>query len=169
MLIPFNKMPDHARVWIYQTDRILTDAEVQYIQQVLDFQINNWAAHGAALVGAATVLHKRFVIVSVDEMHNQASGCSIDASTNWLKNLGAEMNLNFFDRSIAYLQGDEIKTVEMLKIKPLITEEIITPNTLIFNNLVPNIGEFKKAWNVLAGDSWMKRYFQLNVARESFP
>ena len=160
MLIPFNKMPDHARVWVYQTDRNLSDAEVQYIQQTLDFQINNWAAHGAALVGAATVLHKRFVVVSVDENHNQASGCSIDASTNWLKNLGAEMNLNFFDRSVAYVQADEIKTVEMLKIKPLVAEGILTPDTLIFNNLVPNVGEFKQAWNVSAGESWMKRYFQ---------
>jgi hypothetical protein len=164
MLIHFNKMPDHARVWVYQTDRNLSDAEVQYIQQTLDFQINNWAAHGAALVGAATVLHKRFVVVSVDENHNQASGCSIDASTNWLKNLGTEMNLNFFDRSVAYIQGDEIKTVEMLKIKPLVSEGILTPDTLIFNNLVPNIGEFNKAWNVSAGDSWMKRYFQGEVA-----
>ena len=160
MLIPFNKMPDYARVWVYQTDRNLSDAEVQYIQQTLDFQINNWAAHGAALVGTAKVLHKRFVIVSVDENHNQASGCSIDASTNWLKNLGAELNLNFFDRSVAYVQADEIKTVEMLKIKALVAEGILTPDTLIFNNLVPNMGEFRKAWNVSAGESWMKRYFQ---------
>ena len=77
MLIPFNKMPDHARVWVYQADRNLSDAEVQYINQTLDAQINNWAAHGAALVGAATILHKRFVVVSVDENHNQVSGCSM--------------------------------------------------------------------------------------------
>lgn len=160
MLIPFDKMPDYARVWVYQADRNLSDAEVQYIQQTLDFQVNNWAAHGAALVGAATILHKRFVIVGVDESHNQVSGCSIDASTNWLKNLGAKMNLNFFDRSVAYLQSDEIKTAEMLKIKTLVAEEIITPDTLIFNNLVSNMGEFKKTWNVSAGESWMKRYFQ---------
>ena len=70
------------------------------------------------------------------------------------------MSLNFFDRSIAYLQDDEIKTVEMLKIKALVAQGVLTPNTLIFNNLVPNIGEFNQAWNVLAGDSWMKRYFQ---------
>ena len=164
MLVPFNKMPDCARVWVYQADRDLSDAEVQYVQQTLDNQVNNWAAHGAALAGAATILHKRFVIVTVDENHNQVSGCSIDASTNWLKNLGAEMNLNFFDRSVAYIQNAEIKVVEMLKIKTLVSEGIITPNTLIFNNLVPNMGEFKNAWNVSAGESWMKRYFKTAVA-----
>jgi hypothetical protein len=161
MLIPFNKMPEHARVWVYQADRNLGDTDVQHIQQTLDFQINNWAAHGAALVGAALVLHNRFVVVAVDENHNQVSGCSIDASTNWLKNLGAEMNLNFFDRSVAFVQNDEIKTVEMLKIKALVAEGILSPETLIFNNLVANIGEFKQNWQIPAINSWMKRYFQL--------
>ncbi len=164
MLFPFDKMPDSARVWVYQADRKLSDAEVQYIQQNLEAQINNWAAHGAALVGASTVLHNRFVIVSVDESHNHASGCSIDASTNWLKNLGSEMNINFFDRSIAYIQGNEIKTVEMLKIKALVAEGILVHDTQIFNNLVPNLGEFRKSWNITAINSWMKRYFQIAVA-----
>jgi hypothetical protein len=160
MLISFDKMPDYARVWVYQTHRSLSDSEVQNIQQVLENQLTNWAAHGAALVGSVQVLHNRFVVVSVDENQNQASGCSIDASTRWLKDLGAEMTLDFFDRSVAFIHNNEIKTVEMLKIKGLVSEEILTPDTLIFNNLVPNIREFKTAWNIKASDSWMKRYFQ---------
>lgn len=164
MLIPFDKMPDYARVWVYQANKNLSEAEVNYIQQNLENQVNQWAAHGAALVGSVQVLHNRFVIVAVDEMHNQASGCSIDASTRWLKDLGAEMNIDFFDRSIAFVDDDEIKTVEMLKIKPFVAEGILTPDTLIFNNLVPNIGEFKNAWQVSATHSWMKRYFQTATA-----
>ena len=160
MLIPFHKMPDYARVWVYQTNKNLTDSEVQTIQQVLENQINNWAAHGASLAGSVQVLHNRFVIVAVDEMQNQASGCSIDASTRWLKDLGAEMNLDFFDRSVTFLQNDELKMTEIGKIKSLVYEEILTPDTVIFNNLVPNIQEFKSNWYVKASDSWMKRYFQ---------
>jgi hypothetical protein len=160
MLIPFNKMPDYARVWVYQSNKNLSDSEVQTIQQVLENQINNWAAHGASLAGSVQVLHNRFVIVAVDEMQNQASGCSIDASTRWLKDLGAEMNLDFFDRSVAFLQNGELQTVEIGKIKSLVTEDILTSETLIFNNLVPNIQAFKNNWNVKASDSWMKRYFQ---------
>jgi hypothetical protein len=160
MLISFHKMPDYARVWVYQANKSLSDSEVQTIQQVLENQINNWAAHGASLAGSVQVLHNRFVIVAVDEMQNQASGCSIDASTRWLKDLGAEMNLDFFDRSVAFLQNGELKTVEIVKIKTLVAEDILTPETLIFSNLVPNIQEFKNNWNVKASDSWMKRYFQ---------
>ena len=160
MLIPFHKMPIYARVWVYQANKNLTDSEVQTIQQVLENQINNWAAHGASLAGSLQVLHNRFVIVAVDEMQNQASGCSIDASTRWLKDLGAEMNIDFFDRSVAFIQNNELQTAEIGKIKSLVSEEILTPDTLIFNNLVPNIQEFKNNWKVKASESWMKKYFQ---------
>ncbi len=160
MFIPFEKLPDYARVWVYQADKALNNAEQNHIQQVLEEQINQWAAHGVPLVGSVQVLLNRFIVVAVDEVQNQASGCSIDASTRWLKELGAAMNLNFFDRSVAYVDGDEIKMVEMLKIKPLVAEGIIQADTIIFNNVVPNIGEFKKNWQVAASASWMKRYFQ---------
>lgn len=153
-------MPNYARVWVYQANKNLTDSEVQIIQQILENQIDNWAAHGADLAGSVQVLHNRFVVVSVDEMQNQASGCSIDASTRWLKDLGAELNIDFFDRSVAFLQNDELQTVEINKIKLLVTDDILTSNTLIFNNLVSNIKEFKDNWTVKASDSWMKRYFQ---------
>jgi hypothetical protein len=160
MLIPFNNMPDHARIWVYQANKNLSETEVNFIQQNLENQVNQWAAHGADLMGAVQVLHNRFVIVAVDENHNHASGCSIDASTRWLKDLGADMNIDFFNRSIAFVNNGEIQTVEMLKIKALVSEGILTPDTLIFNNLVPNIGDFKNAWQVSASNSWMKRYFQ---------
>lgn len=160
MLIPFNRMPDYARVWVYQANRNLTDLEVNTIQQILENQINTWAAHGADLTGSVQVLHNRFIIIAVDEMQNQASGCSIDASTRWLKELGLEMNLDFFDRSVGFIYHEMLKTTEIAKIKSLVTEGILTPDTLIFNNLISNIQEFKSNWNIKASESWMKRYFQ---------
>lgn len=160
MLIPFDNMPDHARVWVYQTNKNLTDLEVHNVEQFLKNQINAWAAHGADLAGSVQVLYNRFVIVTVDEMQNQVSGCSIDASTRWLKDLGAELTIDFFDRSVAFLKNNELQTAEIGKIKSLVTDEILTPETLIFNNLVSNIQEFKNNWNVKASDCWMKRYFQ---------
>ena len=160
MFIPFEKMPDYARVWVYQTDKNLNDAEFIYVLETLEAQVNQWAAHGVPLVGSVKILHNRFIVVAVDEAQNQASGCSIDASTRWLKELSAEMNINFFDRSIVFIHQDALHSVEMLKIKSLVAEGIIHPDTLIFNNLVANIGEFKNNWQVSAAQSWMKRYFQ---------
>ena len=160
MLVPFHTQPAQARVWVYQSSRNLTDSEVQKVNQILDYQLQNWAAHGAALSGAVCVLHHRFVIVSVDGSQNMPSGCSIDASTHWLKQIGQQMNLDFFDRSITYLDlNNELQSIEVNKAKKAISEELITPNTLIFNNLVQNIEELNTQWQLPAQESWLKRFF----------
>jgi hypothetical protein len=163
MLIPFNTMPENARVWVYQANRNLVKAESVHIQQILEDQIGDWAAHGAGLTGAIKVFFNRFVVIALDEHQNAASGCSIDASTHWLKELGAEMSLNFFDRAITFWHNDELKSVEMLHIKSLVADEVLNPDTLIFNNLVANISDMKTQWQTKASESWMKRYFKVEV------
>jgi hypothetical protein len=159
MLFPIEKMPDTARVWVYQANRRLTDTEYSSIQSLLSEQVRNWAAHGAPLAGAYTILYNRFVVIAVDENINSTSGCSIDASTGWLKAIGANMNIDFFDRSIAYLNENEMKSIDFLSLKKAVLEGNIQPNTLIFNNLVSSYGEFKNGWQIKAVDSWLKKYF----------
>ena len=157
----FHQLPPHARIWVYQANRNLAEIEVSYIQENLEKQVDNWAAHGAPLLASVKVFYDRFVVVGLDENQNAASGCSIDASTHWLKDLGAELGIDFFNRSILFWQNEALKSVEMLQIKALVAEEIINPETLIFNNLVSNFREFQSNWQVKAGDSWMKRYFKV--------
>jgi hypothetical protein len=159
MYIPFENMPDSARVWVYQASRNLSDSEVQAVQAQLEEQVNLWAAHGSPLSGSVLVAYNRMVVVAVDEAQNAASGCSIDASTRWLKELSAEMSLDFFNRAITFWQNDTLKEAEMLQLKSMVATGEITPETLIFNNLVATISELKSNWQIPAASSWMKRYF----------
>jgi hypothetical protein len=160
MHIAFQDQPDHARVWIYQANRDLELDEAQKINQILVHQLDSWAAHGAPLSGSVLILHNRFVVVAVDPTQNMPSGCSIDASTHWLKQIGEHFKIDFFDRSIGYLDtNNQLQTIEATKAKTAILDETIKPNTLIFNNLVQDIETFKSQWQVQAQDSWMKRFF----------
>lgn len=164
MLLDFDQQPDHARVWIYQSNRPLTDAEVAFVQTFLEAQTTQWAAHGQPLAGSVRVLHHRFVVVAVDETQALPSGCSIDASTRWLKDLGAEMHLDFFDRSVAFLQNDAVQTLPISMVKKAVAEGRLTPETTVFNTLVPTLGEFRKSWQVPAAESWLGRFFQKQTA-----
>lgn len=159
MKIPFENMPAYAKIWVYQTDKNLTRHESETIEASLNEQVNEWAAHGAPLMGAFKILHNRFVIIAVDETYNGTSGCSIDASTNWLKMLGQNLNINFFDRSIAYLSTDDLKTVDFLKVKNEIAQGNINSETIIFNNLVNTISDYQQNWKIKAEDSWLKKHF----------
>jgi hypothetical protein len=165
MWMPFSELPDAARIWLYQTDRPLTDSEIPYVQQVLDEQVARWAAHGQPLTGSARVLHGRFVVLAVDETQHGPSGCSIDASTHWFKELGAQLGLSFFDRSVAYLdEAGTVRTLPVAGVKAAVAAGEIRPDTLVFNPLVPTLGAWKQDGQVPAAKSWLKRYFQPQTA-----
>ncbi|CCH56529.1 hypothetical protein BN8_05874 [Fibrisoma limi BUZ 3] len=169
MWIDFNKLPDQARVWVYQANRPLSDDEVSETQQALQSALAQWAAHGQPLLASAKVVANRFVVVAVDEGYNLPSGCSIDSSVRTLQAIGQQVSHNngpvdFFDRSAALQTADgTVQAVSLPDIKGAVTAGSLTPNTLVYNTLVKTKAEFEANWTIRAADSWLKRYFK-NVA-----
>jgi hypothetical protein len=166
MYIDFDKIPQDARIWAYQSNRQLTDNEANTIESYLKPAINQWAAHGASLLASAKVLHNRFVIIALDQNMNAASGCSIDASTHWFKELGEALNVDFFDRSQAYFDGDEIKTFSVFQYKKAVESELISAETIIFNNTTLSVlGDLSSKWQIKAIDvPTLKRFFVKTLA-----
>lgn len=156
-MIPMNEMPDHSRVWVYQSDRKFSDEEVVKIEQLLtDFINNNWTSHGTVLKASGAVLYNRFVIIMVDETSVKASGCSIDKSVAFIKQLEKIFNCDFFNRlKIAYMEGENVKSFNFNEKEDLISKGEISSNTIIFNNLVQNKAEFITNWRIKISDSWL--------------
>ena len=161
MYIDFDKIPQDARIWVYQSNRQLTDNEANTIESYLKPAVNQWAAHGASLLASAKVLHNQFVIIALDQSFNEASGCSIDASTRWFKELGEALNVDFFDRSQAYLDGNEIKTFSVFQSKKSVESGLISPDTIIFNNItLSTVGDLSSKWQIKAIDApTLRRFF----------
>jgi len=166
MYVDFDKIPQDARIWVYQANRQLTDAEANTIENYLKPAVNQWVAHGASLLASAKVLHNRFVIIALDQNMNAASGCSIDASTRWFKELGDTLNIDFFDRSQAYLDGNEIKTFSVFQYKKAVESGIVSPDTIIFNNItLSTLSDISEKWQIKAIDApTLKRFFVNTLA-----
>lgn len=161
MYIPFDEINFDARLWIYQANRTLTDQEVSLLTQTLTASLDGWAAHGHQLLSSVKVFHHRFVIIAVDESVELPSGCSIDTSTHWLQELGGRLHVDFFDRSVVYLNGaGEIQTVPVSGVKQAVADEEICSGTLVFDNLVVTKAQWMKRWKVPADQTWIKRYFK---------
>ncbi|MFN4234992.1 MAG: ABC transporter ATPase [Bacteroidia bacterium] len=155
-MIPINEMPDHSRVWIYQSDRKFSDDEVAAIEQKLADFISNWASHGTPLKASGAVLYNRFLIILADEDSVKASGCSIDKSVAFVKQLEKELKCDFFNRLlIAYKSGDEIKTFHFAEKDELISQGKINDNTIIFNNLIQNKADLLSNWQQRLSESWL--------------
>jgi hypothetical protein len=161
MYIRFDEIDFDARLWIYQANRALTDHEVSLVSQTLEAALDGWEAHNHPLLASGKVYHNRFVIIAVDESREMPSGCSIDKSVHWLQELGQRLSVDFFDRSVAYVDASgQVSTLPVADVKQAIANEIIVSSTPVFDNLVATKAQWMKRWKVPADRSWMKRFFK---------
>lgn len=125
--------------------------------QVQDFA-QQWISHNRQLRAHGDVLHNRFVVLMVDESQAGASGCSIDKSVYFLKNLQAQYDVDLFDRmQFSYLDGDQVMTVSREEFAKLYSEEKINNDTPVFDTLVNTKGDYEAEFVKPLGKSWHKR------------
>lgn len=153
----------HSRVWIFQADRFLTANDKNVIEQTMGQFIPQWASHGNELYGGFDLKDELFLVIGVDEAKSPASGCSIDSLTRVVKDLGAQLNIDFFNRlAIAYVRdANKIDLVSMSAFKQLYAQNLVNENTVVFNNLVANKEEFDTKWQTPVHNSWHSNIFQV--------
>lgn len=151
----------HSRVWVYQSDRKLTADEVVQIQVQLDNFTHSWTAHNNQLKAKAEIRYSRFLVLIVDESQAGASGCSIDKSVNFMKQLEQQFDLSLFDRfNLAYRDGEEVVSVPRQQFEELLKQGTINTETIVFNNLAQNVTELETKWEVPFKDSWHIQLFR---------
>ena len=152
------ELAGHSRVWIYQSSRELTEAEVTEIMNYGQQFIINWAAHGQELDAAIEVFYKRFIVLFADESEIKASGCSIDSSVHFIKRIQEAYGIDLFDRlNIAFKTANKIDTMRMNDFQLALTKGLLDENTIVFNNLVENKAAFETNWEVPVKESWHRQ------------
>lgn len=160
MYVPFNEMPDEAKIWIYQSNRRLTDAEAADIGSMTREFTEGWAAHGTGLRASFQVLYNRFIVLAVDQQPQQATGCSIDASVRFIQSLEERFQIDLLDKmNVTYRLGEHLAHKPLAEFKKMAKDKAVSPNTIVFNNLVNTVGEFAEFWEVPASESWHSRFF----------
>lgn len=159
MFVPFQSIPDYARVWIYQASRKFNSDESKIISEVLSTFSEGWLVHGSPMQASFDLRFNQFVILAADEQSNAASGCSIDDSVRTLRSLGQKLNIDFFDRTlVAFKKQDDVFTIPLQDLKSKFEEGIWNSETVVFNNLASTKNELSQGWLVQAGSTWLKRY-----------
>lgn len=159
MLVPFEKLPDTSRIWIYQANRKFTDEELIDIQSQLDRFIQEWTAHGRDLQAGYDIKYNRFIIIALDQSTAAASGCSIDASVHFIQSLESQYGVDLLDKmNVTFKQGEYVTHKSLADFKKMARDRAVSSDTIVFNNLVTNISEYKDHWEVPASESWHNRF-----------
>ena len=159
MSSPLDRLPSESRIWIYGAERALTEQETTIIKLRLQEYVASWVSHRKELSAAADILHDRFLVIGVDESQAEASGCSIDGSVHFLQELGAELEVDFFNRMrFSYRDAqNNILTVSRDEFKDLYRNGTLENDTIVFDPLVKELGELRQIFERPLEDSWHSR------------
>lgn len=148
-------------MWIYQADRPFTNDELLAIEQEAKIFIGSWAAHGKELKAAYKIEHKQFILLAVDESFHEASGCSIDDSVGFVRNLEQKLDIQLLNRSnVAFYIDGKVVVQPLKSLKSKVEDGEIKKDTLVFNGFIDKLEDFRNAWTQPAEESWMGRYFR---------
>jgi len=159
MLVDFKNLPDDSRIWIYQSNRKFSEEEVTTIALKTEEFLTQWTAHGSDLEAGVEIKHQRFVVIGLNQTNASASGCSIDASVHFIQTLEKELGLDLMDKmNVTFYNGAFIAHKTLADFKKMAKNRSVSPNTVVFNNLVNTKEEYQEHWEVPAKDSWHSRF-----------
>jgi len=160
MLVNFDHLSDSSKIWIYQSNREFTVNEIHEINEMLNRFIGSWKRHGDDLKASYLIKYNQFIILAVDEDHNEVSGCSVDASAHVFKQIEQTYQVDLFNKlNTAFKDGENINIVSLADFQKYVKQQKINSKTIVFNNLIKTKKELSTAWEVDAENSWHNRYF----------
>ena len=160
MYVPFDNLPDDSRIWIYQSNRKFSDQEMAEIEQELQRFVEEWTAHGDNLEASFVTKYNRFIVLAVNQDVYPVTGCSIDSSVRFIQNLEQKYSVDLLDKmNVTYKTGEFVAYKTLLDFRKMAKEKAVNSETIVFNNLVNTVGEFKEYWEVPAAESWHSRFF----------
>ena len=159
MIVDFKNMPNDSRIWIYQSDRDLIELEKSIIDNKMSLFLDSWQAHGKDLECSYSIIHKRFIIIAVNENINPIGGCSIDYSIQLIKDISDSIQVNLLNRLIVnYKIDNKISSASLNDLKSKIKDGTFSSETIIFNTSINNKGELLNDFEIDIGSSWLSKF-----------
>jgi len=149
----------NERIWIYTISQELTN------EQLVDFKnhcqkfINGWTAHDVSLDANFELYQNRLLLFKVNEEKYNASGCSIDRQLRFVKELELVFSVELLNRLlVAYENNNQVEVVKSSQIKELLADNIISGNTLVFDNTITESRQLETNWKQPLHHTWLQKY-----------
>jgi hypothetical protein len=162
-LLPDTFSPS-SRVWIYQSSRLFTMSEALEIEALINKFCGEWQSHGDEVKAYGNLFFGQFLVLMADESNTKVGGCSTDSSIRFVKELGNQFKVDFFDRNhLAFVTKDKVQLLPMGQLQYAFENNFITPETLYFNNTVLTKSEMESNWIIPVKASWIARRLKIEA------
>jgi hypothetical protein len=135
-------LPAHSRLWFFGAHRILSEHEIEVLNQAMSAFVYS-------------IQHEAILIVGVDESVAPPTGCSIDKVFQLLKDFQSQTGVDFFQRTLiweAFCNTTEIYTIDTAK--QALESGRLKSNTLILNPLITQLIQARESMYIPLNESW---------------
>ena len=161
MHVNFDSLPDDSRIWIYPSNRPFSKGELETLRVDLSQFLSQWTAHNQTLEAGFDLPYNRFIILGINQHTAIASGCSIDASVRFIQDLEVKYEITLLDKmNVTFKQGDFLAYKPLNEFVKMAKAKSVSKETIVFNNLVDTLADYKDFWEVPAQDSWHSRFIK---------
>ena len=158
MVVTFDKISDDSRIWIFQSNQLISNIDIESLEKKIDAFLYSWTSHGDQLMVASKIKYNLFIIIALDESCSTASGCSIDKLVNFIKNIENEYQISLLDRlDLSYRDKNKISVLRLDDFKRKILEKKINNDTIVFNNLINLKSDLTDNWEIPLNRSWHQK------------
>jgi hypothetical protein len=156
-VVPFETLPDSSRVWVFGSDKSLTEEGTNLLLTGVDAHLGDWKAHGAPLTVGREWRDGRFLIVAVDQSTEGASGCSIDGLFRVLLQLQGEVGANLVGGGRVFYRDNHgvVQSTSRDEVAALAQSGVITKDTVVFDTSLTDLGTWRAGFERRAKESWV--------------
>jgi hypothetical protein len=149
----------NERIWIYTLSNKLTNEQLVDFKNRCQTFVTGWTAHDVSLDASFELYQNRLLIFKVNEDKYNASGCSIDKQVRFVKELEQAFSLELLNRLlVAYENNNQVEVVKASQIKELLADNIISGNTLVFDNTITESKQLETNWKQPLHHTWLQKY-----------
>ena len=164
-LIPFDSLPDDARVWVFASDRPLTGPQADRLLVEVDGFLARWNAHGSPLTCARDWREDHFLVIGVDQRTAGASGCSIDGLFRQLKGLESALGASLVrgGRVLYRDSSGSVHSVSRDEFGDLGARGTVSRDTRVFDPTLTTKADLERKFEGAARDSWQGELLTSNL------
>ena len=146
------------RAWTFIISKTLSQEELNSLTASGNKFVLGWTAHEQQLTASFEIIKEKIIVVKVNEEVTNASGCSIDKLTRFIKETEAQFKIELLNRLlVAYKKEEGIEVVHSSKIRELLEQNLISENTIIYNTSVNDQNGLKN-WEQELKNTWLNKY-----------
>lgn len=147
-------------VQIFPSSRKFYDQEIENLQKEIQ-GITNKVTDEFGVRTEYELLYNRFIVFAFQFEDKTKMNATYNKLNDCIHTLESSMEITLLDRmNVCFKQGEYVQYKDLKSFKKLIKNKAVSAKTIVFDNLVTTVEEYREYWELPILETWYGRFFK---------